>query len=202
MIIKNNDKSRLKNEVPRIKVNIKDVIKDIIVNNRYLIDLDMDRRKYNKLMSMFIDDCQYDGICDCYVYCPSNYINTYILSSLISNVVRCSYSIMRSLDVGDVAFGKSDKYRNIGMINEKYLFIILDSQISDYLQTTIIQLYENRRMKGLRTVIISEYEIDVSSYDIIDGFFYPDGSNIRSGMVILDIYDIIENNKSKKKGGN
>lgn len=204
MIIKMSDKSKLKNEVPVMKIDPKKLIQDILEQNKYLIKSDIGIKRFSKLLTELRDVVMEDKIYNELIFCPSELINSYLLCSFLTHRLTIEKRVMRSSEIADVAFGKSELYKNINGIREMYLYVILDIQVSDYLQSTLIQLYETRVAKGLKTIIIVPSLMEMfGEYPILDGYYFPNGEEIIDGVILRDLYEIDKRlySASKRKRG-
>lgn len=201
-MIKQGIKNDENNKIPVMKVSGMYFDMLIIKNNKNLIDKEMiknNSKNYANMLKTLYYNCVNEDLADTIVFSPNNLINSYILVDILAHKIKYRGMIFRSLDISDISFGKSSVYSSISDIKFEHIYIILDRQISEYLQTVIIQIIENRRLVGKTTTVICDQDSSLfGDYQVLDSYMFPDGINNVNWLSFVDIFSVEGSHKSKR----
>lgn len=193
MIIKIDQNKSHEFDIPTIKKTKSDIIKELMVRYKYLIEKDLiNDKKYSNRLKVF-NYILNEELEDTLIFCPEELINSFILSIILKYTLISNLKIYRSSDISDIAFGKNDTVKGIQYIREKYIIVIVDNNTTDYIQTLLVQLYENRIKKGYITIFVFNFETsDIDKFPTLDTYLFPDGETSRNNFITYNIYEIRE----------
>lgn len=191
MIIKTENNKNPNYEIPTMKKNKNDIIKELLQKYKYLIDKEIAKdKKYTNRLKVLNKNIV-GNLTDTLIFCPEELLNSFLLCIILKYMLIHNLKIYRSSDISDIAFNKNDTIKGIQYIRDKVVIVILDMNTNEYVQTLLIQLYENRVKKGFITIFAFNFDmVGIEKYPILDKYLFPDGQLSRYNFTIYDVFEI------------